>query len=77
MVKERVEGESKREKFNRIATVRTRKLLEKLRVLGNCSNRGIYEYSEEDVKKIFNVIDSEVKRVRAFFKKPVEKEFKL
>ena len=77
MVKEYVPGEGKKEKFNRIATIRTKRVLEKLRVLGNCANRGTYEYTENDVKKIFFAIEDEIKRVKSLFKKPVDKEFKL
>ena len=77
MVKKYVPHETKKERFNRIATIRTKKILEKLRVLGNCANRGTYEYTEYDVRKIFNAIEGEVKRVRSLFKKPIEKEFRL
>ena len=29
-----------------------------IELLGNCSNRNNYEYTEEDVKSIFNAIES-------------------
>ena len=45
--------ETKREKFLRLATQRTKEILGRLRVLGNCGNRQIYEYTENDVRKIF------------------------
>ena len=52
---------SKRERFNKIAVNRTNKILDMLRLLGNCSNTASYEYSEEEVKKIFTAIEQEVK----------------
>lgn len=52
---------SKRERFNKIAVNRTNKILDMLRLLGNCSNTASYEYSEEEVKKIFAAIEQEVK----------------
>ena len=53
--------ETKREKFVRLAEARTNKIIESIRLLGNCSNRSNYSYSEEDVKKIFSAIESELK----------------
>lgn len=53
--------ETKREKFIRIAGARTNKLLEMIKLLGNCSNIGNYEYSEEDVRKIFGALEKELK----------------
>lgn len=70
-------NESQHERFKRLATARTKMVLDKLRVLGNCSNTSAYEYSEEDIRAIFLAIDNEVKRVKAKFSKPVAEEFKL
>jgi len=76
MVKPKFENETKEQKFKRIATTRTRRILEDLRLLGNCANRGTYSYNEEDVNKIFSAIESELKRVKSMFGKP-NREFKL
>lgn len=59
--------ETKEERFKRIASKRTEKLLDALRKLGNCSNRGIYNYSDDDVTKIFSAVDSELKRIKLLF----------
>jgi len=72
--------ETKREKFLRLATLRTKEALSRLRILGNCANRQIYEYNEMDVKKIFSVIDKQLDDVKAKFKiikEKKEKDFKL
>ncbi len=69
--------ETKREKFLRLATQRTKEILSRLRVLGNCGNRQIYEYTEGDVKKIFSAIDEQIKNVKAKFHFPKKDEFKL
>lgn len=50
--------ETKREKFVRIAENRTNKILATLELLGNCSNINTYEYTQEDVNKIFNAIQT-------------------
>jgi hypothetical protein len=63
----RVPGEAKRERFLRIAQRRTQQVLNRLRILGNCGNRGAYEYSEEDVEKIFRAIEDELEETRRKF----------
>lgn len=66
--------EEKREKFKRIAERRTNTVLEQLRLLGNCANKHNYLYTEEDVKKIFSVIESELREVKAKFNSNSNKE---
>ena len=78
MAKPKVENESKQEKFKRIASARTQRILDGLRLLGNCSGKGGYDYSEEDVRKIFSTIDSELKRVKQLFNdQDKNKKFRL
>jgi len=69
--------ETKREKFLRLATQRTKEVLSRLRILGNCANRQIYEYNEMDIKKIFSAVDKQLDDVKAKFTIIKEKEFKL
>ncbi len=66
MAKER---ETKREKFVRLAEARTNKIIDMLQLLGNCSNSSVYDYSQEDVDKIFSAIESEIKEARKKFNK--------
>lgn len=63
------ERETKREKFVRLAETRTNKIIDMLQLLGNCSNSSAYDYSQEDVDKIFSAIESEVKEARKKFNK--------
>ena len=69
----------KTERFKRLAVYRTNEVLKKLDILGNCSNRSAYEYSEPEINKIFNEIDRKAKEVKAKFYYPKQhtKEFKL
>lgn len=70
--------DEKKERFIRIAERRTNNILEQLRLLGNCSNKNNYSYSEADVKKIFSVIEAELKVVKNRFNAKTNKEkFKL
>lgn len=59
--------ESKNERFKRVASARTNEILRRLKILGNCSNNLIYDYSEEEVKKIFKVIEDRVKEIKLKF----------
>lgn len=58
---------TKRERFVKIAENRTNRILDQLRLLGNCSNRHNYEYSDEDVRKIFSAIEKEVRNAKGRF----------
>lgn len=69
--------ESRNERFKRIATRRTNNILNQIRLLGNLSNKSTYEYSEEEVSKIFSAIDSLLKISKAKFHSHKKKEFKL
>lgn len=59
--------ESKEDKFVRIAEARTNKIIDMIRLLGNCSNKASYEYSKEDVRKIFTAIENELKAAKSKF----------
>jgi hypothetical protein len=59
--------ETKRDRFVRLAERRTNSVIERIRVLSNCSNRYAYEYYDEDVRKMFSAIEKELKAARAKF----------
>ena len=61
------EDESKRDRFVRLVEARTNKILNMLQLLGNCANTNNYEYTEEDVKKIFAVLEKELKNTKSKF----------
>jgi CHASE1-domain containing sensor protein len=69
--------EQKRERFRRLGTQRTNSVLQRLKVLGNCSNRSAYDYTEEEINKIFFEIEHRVRETKAKFHFPKNKEFKL
>ncbi len=56
--------DTKRDRFHRIATQRTNTVLNGLRLLGNCGNRFNYEYTEAEVKQMFDAIDEAVKAAK-------------
>ena len=61
------EKESKRDRFIRLAEARTNKIIDMMRLLGNCSSTSNYEYTDEDVKKIFAALERELKITKAKF----------
>jgi hypothetical protein len=68
----------KKERFKRLASSRTNDVLKRLQVLANCANRSAYDYSEEDINKIFITIEKAVKDSKSKFYYPKEKiNFKL
>ncbi len=77
MEKQPAKSEHPRDRFKRLATLRTNTVLKRLKVLGNCSNRSIYEYDEEDIDKIFTEIERKVKEIKSKFHFPKKREFKL
>jgi hypothetical protein len=69
--------EAKREAFHRLATKRTNEVLKRLRILGHCANPQLYEYTDGEVKKIFQAIDKELKVVKMKFQNSGRAEFRL
>lgn len=59
--------ETKRDKFVRLAEARTNKILSMIQLLGNCSNKGSYEYTDQDVNKIFGAIETELGKAKHKF----------
>lgn len=64
---ENAKKETKHDRFIRIAENRTNKIIDTIRLLGNLSNRANYDYTEEDLKKIFLSIERELKAVKSKF----------
>jgi hypothetical protein len=71
-------ADPKREAFLRLAERRTNAVLEKIRILTNCANPYAYSYEEADVRKMFAVIERELRIARAKFEQPRRRrEFRL
>jgi len=72
-----MEQESRNERFKRVAAKRTNDILEKIRILGNCSNKSSYDYTEEEVNKIFSEIDKKLKLTKGKFLAGKRERFRL
>ncbi|KFZ26021.1 MAG: hypothetical protein KQ78_01762 [Candidatus Izimaplasma bacterium HR2] len=70
--------ENKRDKFTRIAENRTNKIIHMVELLGNCSNKRVYDYTEADIKKIFGAIEKQLSLTKSKYKSNNSKgKFKL
>jgi hypothetical protein len=58
----------KKANFVRLAESRVSRVLKDIRLIGNLSNRSAYEYSEEDVRKIFKALQREIDAAKSRFK---------
>ena len=72
---------SPRERFEDVAGKRVQFIIDKLELLGNCSNQNNYEYSEEDLRKMFLAIKETLKSTESKFTKELsrlnKKKFKF
>lgn len=71
--------ETKREAFVRLAENRTNSVIKKIQILSNCANPYAYDYTEEDIRKIFSAIEAELRIAKAKFEqtRSSRKDFKL
>ena len=63
--------ESKADRFRRVAEARVNKIIKMIRLLGNCSGTGVYEYTDTQVAYIFSALQSELDKAKRRFRKPL------
>lgn len=59
--------DDKRSRFKKVAENRTNKIINMIELLGNCANTSNYEYTEKEVKKIFEAIEQSLKNTKNKF----------
>lgn len=67
-------AKTKRQRFIEVATKRTNKVISSIRLLGNCSSKNNYEYTEEEVRKMFAAVDEELRLAKAKYSKNKKKK---
>lgn len=72
-----MKGETKEERFKRIAEKRVQRVLDSLRSLAQCSNKRMYQWNDEQLMKIWTAIDGELKKCKESYQNAEPKEFKL
>jgi hypothetical protein len=63
----------KRLRFEKVASKRVQKTIDLLRLLGNCSNKNNYEYTEKDVELMFREINKILKETKVLYDKNLNK----
>lgn len=78
---EKAAGESKEERFTRLAQTRTDNALRSIRILGNLSNISNYAYTPEQVQKIFAALRAQLDNAEGKFdagtRKTLSEKFKF
>ena len=64
----------KRAKFIELAEKRVSRAMKDLRLIGNLSNRSAYDFSEDDVRKIFRTLQKELDIAKGRFSKGGQRE---
>ena len=73
-------NQTKRDNFKRIAEKRTNRIIEQISKLYNLSNPSFYEYTDLEIKSIFDSIQKELNHQKELFfnkKKGTKKKFEL
>jgi hypothetical protein len=72
-----MKSETKEDRFKRIAERRVQRVIDSLRSLSQCSNKRMYKWNEEQLKKIWEGIDGTLHSCKESFEKPEPEEFRL
>ena len=64
----------KRENFKRIADNRVNKIVDLISKLHNLSNTSFYEYTDEQIDEMFNLIQNELDKQRQLFDNDKKKD---
>lgn len=59
--------QKKRERFLKVVPKRVDSILKRIQVLANCASKGTYDYTPEQVEKIFDAIEKQLKIARERF----------
>ncbi len=59
--------DERRNNFKRLAVSRTKEVLRRLKILSNCANRSHYDYTEEEVGKVFSEIEKKLREAKSKF----------
>ncbi len=70
-------GATKEDRFKRVAEKRIQRVLDSIRGLSQCSNKRMYKWNDEQLKKIWAAIDRELKKCKASFENTETEEFRF
>ena len=58
---------TKREKFVELAEARVNRAIKDLQLIGNLSNRSAYEFTDSDIRKMFQAVQKAVEAAKGRF----------
>lgn len=67
---------TKRQRFEKVASKRVQKIIDFMRLLGNCANKNNYDYTEKDVELMFREINRVLKETKVLYDKNLNKNDK-
>ena len=69
----------RKENFKRIAENRTNKIIDMIQSLGNLKNKSFYEYTDDEIRAIFDAIEVELSEQKKLFfsDSKIPRKFKL
>lgn len=68
---------NKEERFKKVAERRVQHVIDSLRRLSQCSNKRMYQWSDNQLKKIWKAIDMAVDNCKKCYNESKPDEFKL
>ncbi len=72
-----MKGETKEQRFKRIAEKRVQLVLESLRKLSQCANKRMYKWNEKQLNKIWEAVNKELGKCKERFENAESEEFEL
>jgi hypothetical protein len=72
-----MKGETKENRFKRIAERRVQRVMDSLRSLSQCSNKRMYQWDAEQLNKMWNAIEGSLKKCKEGFETSEPEEFRL
>jgi hypothetical protein len=72
-----MKGETKEGRFKRVGQKRVQNVLDSLRRLSQCSNKRMYSWDDGQLKKMWSVIDKELKSCKEGFENTEPEQFRL
>ena len=70
-------SESKRDRFRRLAILRGNRVLKDIKLIGNLSNKNNYEYTDDEIRRMFTMIEDELKLAKLKFSTKKKREIKF
>ena len=72
-----MKGETKKDRFTRIAERRVQRVIDSLKSLSQCSNKRMYQWDDAQLKKMWAAIDGSIKKCKEGFGTSEPEEFRL